>query len=374
MSTIDILKNYVDILEKDPNSLTSSEYETLISVRSNASLSNIVNEINNLPTKEGKLQAISRYEAELAFEKQNELDKIKDACQKEFGISLDQIEYKRLSSGKDIIAFYDPRLGRKRLIDYSYAKSLASEFTDVQNSNEMFQTDDSNRNAINIAKAEADVNRELKMLDIEQIKANYDEVIKQIPEGDNYKIDAINKLISMAESRNLKYINFENMVAIDSQGNIVEAALSQDNEVEVGAVSEYRNDSIEDNNLDNADDEYLYVNQDLVTDDKDFRKVIKEEMEIRGIKGSADEIYNKVQEYSKDMSKLAGDYENKTLNNDSYDFYKTLTDEYIKSNSLTRIQSRNLTYSPQSGYTMVFIIAYIVIFIAIVVSIILINR
>ena len=47
---------------------------------------------------------------------------IENELKAKYGLEIGGIEYKKLKNGVDIIAFYDPSYGRKRIIDYSYAK------------------------------------------------------------------------------------------------------------------------------------------------------------------------------------------------------------------------------------------------------------
>ena len=48
----------------------------------------------------------------------------------------------------------------------------------------------------------------------------------------------------------------------------------------------------------------------IIEDAQDFRKVVEEEMEKHHIQGSLEEEYNKVMQYSNDMTKLEDDYAN----------------------------------------------------------------
>lgn len=400
MSNADLLRKYVDILEYGKH-LTTAESEIYSSVVNNQELAPIVKAINETFPKEARYAVIKKYEQQLnAMQPQNELDKIKQACQNAYGISLDNIEFKKLSNGKDIIAFYDPRLNRKRLIDYSYAKSLVGEFTDVQNSNDMFQTDDYEKNATNIAKTEAanNTNRELNMIDIEMFKTNYNDLIKRIPSDEQYKVEMVNKLLNQSESRNIKYINIENMVALDKDGTIIEASLSRDNEVQVSSASDIkRNVSSMDNNgnvtytndatfnsapIEATNSEITptdFEQQEEIVDpeeqekEENFKIIIQEEMDKHNIYGSVDEVFEKVKYYTEDMTKLENDFENKTLNDNQYEFYNALCESYINANTLEKGNSMTLTYTNSdispNGFIFTIVLAVIAMIIGLVILI-----
>jgi hypothetical protein len=285
------------------------------------------------------------------------LEEMKSLYEKQFGITIDNLEIKKLANGSSIVAFYDPRLGRKRLIDYSNSS-------------------------------------ELNMIDIDSIRANYNEIIKRIPSNEQYKVTMINKLINQSESREYKYINLENMTALDAKGNIVESALNRNNEVQVGMVNGYEatvNENVIEipNNLEEqkvdsvqttsveinnsiTDTKPIEVGTSIISDDGDFRKVVQEEMEKHNIQGSLETEYSKVMEYSNDLSKLESDYANKLIDDNHYVFYKVLTEAYVNTKKLKNVKSMSLVYGPQSGFASVFILAYVAMMIS-VLALLLIN-
>ena len=171
----DLLEKYIEILEKEEKDLTNEEYQTKYMVENDSSLSEIVRSINSVSSKDDKYKILNNYIKQEELAKKSEEEKIKEALKKEFGIDLTNIDHMKLQSGIDIISFYDNKLGRKRLIDYSYAKSLTEEFTNIQNNNVNFQTEDYESNSNQIAEQEANKNskRELNMIDINRAKNNY---------------------------------------------------------------------------------------------------------------------------------------------------------------------------------------------------------
>lgn len=398
MSNKDLLRKYVEILEYG-NHLTTAESEIYSRVKNDPELAPIAKAIEETFPKEARYEVIKKYEEQLKEKDKNELDQIKEACQKTFGVNLDNIEFKKLSNGKDIIAFHDPRLNRKRIIDYSYAKSLVSEFSNIQNNNVDFQTEDYEKNATNIAKAEAgnNINREFNMIDIEKFKANYNELIKRIPADEQYKVAMINQLLNQSANRNIKYINLENMVALDKTGNIIEASLDSENKARVtGTADIQRNVSSIDNagnvtysnnattiNVSNPESSEVtpnefeqqeeIVNPDEENKEEDFKRVIKEEMEKHNMNGSVDDVYEKVKEYSEDLTKLEADFENKTLSDSQYEFYNELCESYVNTNTLENNNTLSLTYTnpdtKPNGFVLTIILAIVAIAIGLIVII-----
>ena len=399
MSNKDLLRKYVEILEYG-NHLTTAESEIYSRVKNDPELAPIAKAIEETFPKEARYGVIKKYEEQLKEKDKKELDQIKEACQKTFGVNLDNIEFKKLSNGKDIIAFHDPRLNRKRIIDYSYAKSLVTEFSKIQNNNLDFQTEDYEKNATNIAQAEAgnNINREFNMIDIEKFKANYNEIIKRIPADEQYKVEMINTLLNQSVNSNIKYINLENMVALDASGNIIEASLDSENKARVtGTADIQRNVS----SIDNAgnvtysnnatytsvpsnnepseitptefEQQEEIVNPDEENKEEDFKRVIKEEMEKHNMNGSVDDVYEKVKDYSEDLTKLEADYENKTLNDSQYEFYNELCESYVNTNTLENNNTLSLTYTnpdtKPNGFVLTIILAVVAIAIGLIVII-----
>lgn len=406
MNNIELLKEYIELLDRNQDELADSEYYTLYSVRNDPNLYDIVRDIDSAYTKEDRYNVLKQYESQLNYMAQTELEKMKDIYQKAFGIKLDKIEFKKLKSGIDVIAFYDSRINRKRIINYSYAKSLVSEFTDAQNKNIDFQTDDYEKNANEIAKDQASKNikRELDMIDIETFRANYNDLINRVPNQEKDKVFALNKLLNEAESRKIKYINPENLIGLDEYGTIIEASLNRDNEIEIGTAADITHiDSIDnegnlfygseieetvqkeaekDNNevkpTTKDEEEEIEFPDDAVTNYDNFKKIVQEEMEKHQIQGDVDTIYKKVEEYASNLNQLEIDYQNKILNENSYEFYKDLSEGYINytnelEKDLSKVKTRTLGYTREAGYIIAIITSIISIVIALI-AIIMMNK
>lgn len=356
----DTLRQYIDSLDKRIEDLTIEEKTNRYLVEKDRGLTKIVNTINSLSSKEKRLNAVDTYEKE-KNEKLNEAEKVKEVVSKTFGVSLDKIDFLKLESGIDIIAFYDDNLSRKRIIDYTNAKSIAEEFSKIQNEDKKFQSDDYEKNSIDIAKQEAEVNngkRELSMMDVDSFKNNYNDIINNL--DDPIKIQNIKKIYYEVENRKfnkIKYINLDNMIALDEKNNIVESYYdSKTNQSKIETPVSYKTSV---NTIDNKENVEKNVYEETGNEsssidapseessnleptefekkeDIDFAKEIDldNEMAICAIYKDREEVMNNIKRYTSNMDQLENDYakgvENGGISQEEYEFYIRMTDQYAK--------------------------------------------
>lgn len=356
----DALRQYIDSLDKRLEDLTIEEKTNRYLVEKDRGLTKIVNTINSLSSKEKRLNAVDTYEKE-KNEKLNEAEKVKEVVSKTFGVSLDKIDFLKLESGIDIIAFYDDNLSRKRIIDYTNAKSIAEEFSKIQNEDKKFQSDDYEKNSIDIAKQEAEVNngkRELSMMDVDSFKNNYNDIINNL--DDPIKIQNIKKIYYEVENRKfnkIKYINLDNMIALDEKNNIVESYYdSKTNQSKIETPVSYKpsvntidnKENVEKNVYEETGNESSSIDvpseessnleptEFEKKEDIDFAKEIDldNEMAICAIYKDREEVMNNIKRYTSNMDQLENDYakgvENGGISQEEYEFYIRMTDQYAK--------------------------------------------
>lgn len=356
----DTLRQYIDSLDKRIEDLTIEEKTNRYLVEKDRGLTKIVNTINSLSSKEKRLNAVDTYEKE-KNEKLNEAEKVKEVVSKTFGVSLDKIDFLKLESGIDIIAFYDDNLSRKRIIDYTNAKSIAEEFSKIQNEDKKIQSDDYEKNSIDIAKQEAEVNngkRELSMMDVDSFKNNYNDIINNL--DDPIKIQNIKKIYYEVENRKfnkIKYINLDNMIALDEKNNIVESYYdSKTNQSKIETPVSYKpsvntidnKENVEKNVYEETGNESSSIDvpseessnleptEFEKKEDIDFAKEIDldNEMAICAIYKDREEVMNNIKRYTSNMDQLENDYakgvENGGISQEEYEFYIRMTDQYAK--------------------------------------------
>ena len=370
----DALRQYIDSLDKKLEDLTIEEKTNRYLVENDKELINVVNDINGLSDREERLKVVSTFEKE-KNEKLNEAEKVKEVVSKTFGIGLDKIDFMKLESGIDIIAFYDENLSRKRIIDYTNAKSIAEEFSKIQNDDKKFQSDDYEKNSIDIAKQEAEVNngkRELSMMDIDSFKNNYNDIINNL--DDPIKIQNIKNIYDEAKNKKIKYVNLENMIALDENNNIVESYYdSKTNQSKIETPVSYKpsvntidnkenvenkvyeEDSKDSFNLDIPNDETvdLEPTEFEKKEEIDFAKEIDldNEMTFSAIYKDREEVMNNIKRYTSNMDELENDYakgaENGGITQEEYDFYGRMIDKYAK--ALENKMTKKLTLQNNMG-------------------------
>ena len=346
----DLIK-YVDLIDKTTN-LTIEENTIKYKIERDSGLSWLVRNLHNMSRKEDRLEAVKNY-INRKEELTKDTDKLKDSLNKVYGIKLDSIDFLKLESGIDVIAFYDENYHRKRIIDYSYAKSLTEEFTNKQNNNNIFQSQDYEANSVAIAKQEALENegkRELDMIDVETFKKEFNDRIREL--NDPIKIQNIKKIYDTATmpNSNIKYVNIENMIALDDKNNIIESYYDEKtNQSVIESPVQYRSTVEYVDNKENVENEEYNTSGELSSNNPvennntditptDFEKEIEivnaEELELDnqmsryGIIGSRQDIINNIKKYYSDMNSLYKDRENNVIDEVKFKFYESMVDKY----------------------------------------------
>lgn len=388
------LYEYIEILNKDEQDMTAEDYQTIYSIENDSNLIDVVKDIHSTHSTEDRYMIVNEFIKETEKKQKTEDEIMKEILQKEYGIDLTNIDHMKLQSGIDIIAFYDTKLNRKRLIDYSYAKSLTEEFTKIQNKNGLFQTDNDENNSLLIAKQEAskNTNKELDMIDINKAKSDYSDLVMRIKNQDPKKVQSINELLKAAEKRNIKFINFENMVALDEKGNIIESFYNEKtNQYELETpesinssvdtvtneekikqdYTQIDNSNIEENNSESNDIENNPTDFEMEEEIKDaeFLNELEESINIYHINCTKEEAMKNIIKYSNDLSMLENDYNTNQITQDEYEFYKICTERYdnIRKQKLDNGKAKTLTY--EKGVISAIVISIIAIVISIIIFI-----
>lgn len=369
------LKKYIDILDEleKGNTITDSEYEIKYYVENDISISDLVQSLNSSDSYEVRSQMINDYFRKKEYENKTEEEKMKEALGRQYGLDLVNIEHMKLQSGVSIIAFYDNKINRKRLIEYNSAKSLVEEFTIIQNENTDFQTKDYKNNSEEIAKREANNNikRELEMVDINRARSEYFELIKRIKDNDPTKIQAINEILKEADKRNIKFINFENMIALDENGNIIESFYNKktdqfeletpqkinvsvdtiDNKNETSSYSDYFDEAVDENNEENKDVEPTeFEEKEELVSAKAFDN-LEEGINLYHINCTKEQAIENIKSYSNDMNMLEEDLTKNIITQEEYEFYKSYCERYININKQELDKTKTLEYTSNSRGT-----------------------
>lgn len=241
----------------------------------------MINKIKESFSDEARMNILNDY---LRKKELNEAKSNKEVISKKFGVDINEIEHKYLNNGKEIFAFYDSKIGRKRLIENPINGTLVEFLKEEQNNNGNFQSNDfkANSNAI-LNETSKEKNIELQMIYIEDLY-KYKDIINNMDEKD---IICLNELLKNREKLNIKYINLENILALDVDGKIIEGKYNEEKqkaELQSPKGANYNEQEISNENNDvssNEDNENLYNMEDTNTleynEFEDIPDIINEE-------------------------------------------------------------------------------------------------
>ena len=228
---------------------------------------------------------------------------------KTFGINIEDIEHRKLNTGKDVFVVYGDTSGRKRILENPKDKESLVEFLkEEQNNNKDYQTENYKANSKDILYNQLNTtDLELKVVPTREIY-KYTEIINSLDE----KIRVcLTEIIKNIDKLNIEYINLENAVALDKDGNLIEAVYNLDErKVDLQEPKEYSYNSTEMSNEDNnssfSDEDVIYSTNDEVMDEEENNiennefEDIPEIVEAEGIEGEKkEEVIKNMKKYYK---------------------------------------------------------------------------
>ena len=205
----------------------------------------MVNKLKGSFSDETRMNILNDYlnQKELKEAKSNE-----EAISKTFGVDINDIEHKYLNSGKEIFSFYDPKIGRKRLLENPSEGTLVEFLKEEQNNNEDFQSNDYKANSTAILNEKLkEKNIELKMIYIGDLNDHQ----KEIDNLEEKKKKCLDEILKNKEKLGVVYVNLEDIVALDKDGKIIEGAYNDEKqkaEVQSPKGANYRAQEISNEN------------------------------------------------------------------------------------------------------------------------------
>ena len=221
MTLEDKLNHYINYSVNKHNSqyvYSNEELNAINELKNNSIYYDLLSNIDNVTTYEEKKKIVNEFIDKEKEKKEEE----KDLISKVYGIDITDIDHKLLNNGKEIYAFYDKKLNRKRILCNDDSQSLVSTLKEKQNDNEKYQTDKYEDNTYNILNDMSYENKnELNMVYINDIfdKGNQNLIANLSKE----ELNSLKSLLKKAEGLNLTYINIDNQLALDKDGNIYES-------------------------------------------------------------------------------------------------------------------------------------------------------
>lgn len=176
---------------------------------------------------------------------------------KNYGVDLKDIEHIKLDTGIEVFKLFNPKDRSVKLISVYDSNGNANEmFKDSQKGLSFANSSDERSNANSIFEHNMKyVNNELPLVTISEFKSNkfkYLRVIRGLKTVIRCKVKALLKG-AMKGNLDLKYINFENGIGIDSNGVLIDVAYNYAN----------NNAVIKQGNVLNASDKSFDINTDV---------------------------------------------------------------------------------------------------------------
>ena len=231
------------------NMLDAEEKRAILEVnnlcKTDPEFNEMVNKLKGSFSDETRMNILNDYldQKELKEAKTNE-----EVISKTFGVDINDIEHKYLNSGKEIFSFYDPKIGRKRLLENPSDGTLVEFLKEEQNNNEDFQSNDYKANSTAILNEKLkEKNIELKMVYIGDLNDHQ----KEIDNLEEKKKKCLDEILKNKEKLGVVYVNLEDIVALDKDGKIIEGAFNEEKqkaEVQSPKEANYRAQEISNEN------------------------------------------------------------------------------------------------------------------------------
>lgn len=244
------IKLFIKFLN-NPNlsTLNAEEKRAILEVnnlcKTDPEFNEMVNKLKSSFSDESRMNILNDYldQKELKEAKTNE-----EVISKTFGVDINDIEHKYLNSGKEIFSFYDPKIGRKRLLENPSDGTLVEFLKEEQNNNEDFQSNDYKANSTAILNEKLkEKNIELKMIYIGDLNDHQ----KEIDNLEEKKKKCLDEILKNKEKLGVVYVNLEDIVALDKDGKIIEGAYNDEKqkaEVQSPKGANYRAQEISNEN------------------------------------------------------------------------------------------------------------------------------
>lgn len=251
------IKLFIKFLN-NPNlsTLNAEEKRAILEVnnlcKTDPEFNEMVNKLKGSFSDESRMNILNDYldQKELKEAKTNE-----EVISKTFGVDINDIEHKYLNSGKEIFSFYDPKIGRKRLLENPSDGTLVEFLKEEQNNNEDFQSNDYKANSTAILNEKLkEKNIELKMIYIGDLNDHQ----KEIDNLEEKKKKCLDEILKNKEKLGVVYVNLEDIVALDKDGKIIEGAYNDEKqkaEVQSPKGANYKAQEISNENNDVSSNE-----------------------------------------------------------------------------------------------------------------------
>lgn len=365
------VKHYLEVLDKyrNTNGLVGESDKNLINqINSSAYDSKEFQELMN------KLRHASPLDREKIineyFDKNNEKDTNPEKeIANTFGVDISKIEHKILDSGIEIFSFYNPENGKQVILENKKdGVSLVEQLKQIQAENTKYQSNNNEKNTTSILNDQRiKENIELKLIPIEEIN-EYLGQVKNLTVEDYKKLVFI---IKNADELHINYINVENLFGLSKDGKIYEARTNSNKELQIGEPNNaiYNeskidvSDEVNNNELDNAYEDNPNIKEELP---EELQEGLSFEELDEEVKEKTIMLYENPDKLEKLPEEEKETYKNNIEIYQKYLLYLEKKEELEKNKHYTKILKKD----DNKGYTTMFNLSMILIFVAIAILLI----
>ena len=365
------VKYYLEVLDKyrNTNDLVGESDKNLINqINSSAYDSKEFQELMN------KLRHASPLDREKIineyFDKNNEKDTNPEKeIANTFGVDISKIEHKILDSGIEIFSFYNPENGKQVILENKKdGVSLVEQLKQIQAENTKYQSNNNEKNTTSILNDQRiKENIELKLIPIEEIN-EYLGQVKNLTVEDYKKLVFI---IKNADELHINYINVENLFGLSKDGKIYEARTNSNKELQIGEPNNaiYNeskidvSDEVNNNELDNAYEDNPNIKEELP---EELQEGLSFEELDEEVKEKTIMLYENPDKLEKLPEEEKETYKNNIEIYQKYLLYLEKKEELEKNKHYTKILKKD----DNKGYTTMFNLSMILIFVAIAILLI----
>lgn len=365
------VKYYLEVLDKyrNTNGLVGESDKNLINqINSSAYDSKEFQELMN------KLRHASPLDREKIineyFDKNNEKDTNPEKeIANTFGVDISKIEHKILDSGIEIFSFYNPENGKQVILENKKdGISLVEQLKQIQAENTKYQSNNNEKNTTSILNDQRiKENIELKLIPIEEIN-EYLGQVKNLTVEDYKKLVFI---IKNADELHINYINVENLFGLSKDGKIYEARTNSNKELQIGEPNNaiYNeskidvSDEVNNNELDNAYEDNPNIKEELP---EELQEGLSFEELDEEVKEKTIMLYENPDKLEKLPEEEKETYKNNIEIYQKYLLYLEKKEELEKNKHYTKILKKD----DNKGYTTMFNLSMILIFVAIAILLI----
>ena len=365
------VKHYLEVLDKYRNTsglVGESDKDLINQINSSAYDSKEFQELMN------KLRHTSPLDREKIineyFDKNNEKDTNPEKeIANTFGVDISKIEHKILDSGIEIFSFYNPENGKQVILENKKdGISLVEQLKQIQEENTKYQSSNNEKNTTSILNDQRiKENIELKLIPIEEIN-EYLGQVKNLTVEDYKKLVFI---IKNADELHINYINVENLFGLSKDGKIYEARTNSNKELQIGEpdnaiYNESKidvSDEVNNNELDNAYEDNPNIKEELPEELQEGLGFLELDEEV---KEKTIMLYENPDKLEKLPEEEKETYKNNIEIYQKYLLYLEKKEELEKNKHYTKILKKD----DNKGYTTMFNLSMILIFVAIAILLI----